>query len=59
MFPLLFFKWISDTWDWEHAQAIVDFGAEVTAEEEADYHRFDGTALAARSGRRAQHRAVE
>lgn len=41
VFPLLFFKWISDTWDWEHAQAIVDFGAEVTAEEEADYHRFD------------------
>jgi len=41
VFPLLFFKWISDTWDWEHAQAVADFGAEVTAEEEADYHRFD------------------
>lgn len=41
VFPLLFFKWISDTWDWEHAQAIADFGTEVTTEEEADYHRFD------------------
>lgn len=41
VFPLLFFKWISDTWDWEHAQAVADFGAEVTVEEEADYHRFD------------------
>ena len=41
VFPLLFFKWISDTWDWEHAQALADFGPAVTAEEEADYHRFD------------------
>lgn len=41
VFPLLFFKWISDTWDWEHAQAVADFGPEVSAEEEADYHRFD------------------
>ncbi len=41
VFPLLFFKWISDTWDWEHAQAVADFGVEVTPEEEADYHRFD------------------
>ena len=41
VFPLLFFKWISDTWDWEHAQAVSDFGPEVTPEEEADYHRFD------------------
>lgn len=41
VFPLLFFKWVSDTWDWEHAQAVVDFGEEVSEEEEADYHRFD------------------
>lgn len=41
VFPLLFFKWISDTWDWEHAQAVADFGEEVSEEEEADYHRFD------------------
>jgi len=41
VFPLLFFKWISDTWDWEHAQAVADFGPDVTPEEEAGYHRFD------------------
>lgn len=41
VFPLLFFKWISDRWDWEHAQAIADFGDTVSGEEEADYHRFD------------------
>src|SRR5213080_2801678 len=41
VFPLLFFKWISDTWDWEHAQAVVDFGDTVSDEEESDYHRFD------------------
>ncbi|MEY2447124.1 MAG: type restriction enzyme protein [Acidimicrobiaceae bacterium] len=41
VFPLLFFKWISDTWDWEHAQAVADFGDDVAGEEEADYHRFD------------------
>jgi type I restriction enzyme M protein len=41
VFPLLFFKWISDTWDWEHDQAVADFGEEVSEEEEADYHRFD------------------
>lgn len=41
VFPLLFFKWISDTWDWEHAQAVADFGDTVSDEEESDYHRFD------------------
>lgn len=41
VFPLLFFKWISDTWDWEHAQAVTDFGDGVGYEEESDYHRFD------------------
>lgn len=40
VFPLLFFKWISDTWDLEHAEAIADFGPDVSVEEEADYHRF-------------------
>jgi type I restriction enzyme M protein len=40
VFPVLFFKWISDTWDLEHAQALSDFGPEASAEEEADYHRF-------------------
>lgn len=40
VFPLLFFKWISDTWDLEHAEAVADYGPQVSAEEEADYHRF-------------------
>lgn len=40
VFPVLFFKWISDTWDTEHAEAVADFGEDVSAEEEADYHRF-------------------
>jgi type I restriction enzyme M protein len=40
VFPLLFFKWISDTWDLEHAEAVADYGPGVSAEEEADYHRF-------------------
>jgi type I restriction enzyme M protein len=40
VFPLLFFKWISDTWDMEHEEAIQDFGSDVSEEEEADYHRF-------------------
>lgn len=40
VFPVLFFKWISDTWDVEHDEAVEDFGDGVSAEEEADYHRF-------------------
>ncbi len=40
VFPLLFFKWISDTFDAERAQAVEDFGEDVTPEVEADYHRF-------------------
>jgi type I restriction enzyme M protein len=40
IFPLLFFKWISDTWDMEHQEAVVVYGLEVRDEEEADYHRF-------------------
>lgn len=41
VFPILFLKWISDTWDLDHAAAVKDFGAEVSPEEEADYHRFE------------------
>ncbi len=41
VFPLLFFKWVSDTWDMEHEQAVADFGDGLGAAEEADYHRFD------------------
>ncbi|MDQ1318826.1 MAG: type restriction enzyme protein, partial [Actinomycetota bacterium] len=41
VFPMLFWKWISDTWDYEHAQAVEDYGDDLTAEIEADYHQFD------------------
>lgn len=40
VFPMLFWKWISDTWEWEHAQAVEDLGDELDPEIEADYHRF-------------------
>jgi HsdM N-terminal domain len=40
VFPLLFFKWASDTWDLEHAAAVTGFGSDLTAEIEADFHRF-------------------
>ena len=40
VFPLLFFKWVSDTWDLDHAAAVSDFGEDVDPEVEADYHRF-------------------
>ncbi len=40
IFPLLFFKWVSDTWDMEHEEAEADFGSEIEADVEADYHRF-------------------
>jgi len=40
VFPLLFFKWVSDTWNLDHAAAVKDFGEDVASEFEADYHRF-------------------
>src|SRR6266699_869520 len=40
VFPLLFFKWVSDTWDLDHAAAVADFGEDLDDEVEADYHRF-------------------
>ncbi|MHB0929030.1 MAG: type I restriction-modification system subunit M [Candidatus Nanopelagicales bacterium] len=40
-FPMLFWKWISDTWDWEHAKAVADYGDGVDPVVEADYHKFD------------------
>jgi HsdM N-terminal domain/N-6 DNA Methylase len=46
VFPMLFWKWISDTWEWEHRQAVEEMGADLDEEVEADYHRFsvpDGT----------------
>lgn len=41
VFPMLFWKWISDTWEYEHAQAVEDYGTDLTEEIEADYHQFD------------------
>lgn len=41
VFPVLFFKWISDTWDYWHAKAVKDWGEELTDEIEAsDYQPF-------------------
>lgn len=40
VFPMLFWKWISDTWTWERQQAIAEYGQGVDPEVEADFHRF-------------------
>lgn len=40
VFPMLFWKWISDTWEHEHRLAVAEFGDELNDEIEADYHRF-------------------
>lgn len=40
VFPVMFFKWISDSWDHEKARAVTDFGDALTDEIEADYHTF-------------------
>lgn len=40
VFPMLFWKWISDTWTLEHAQAVAEYGPHVDPEVEADFHRF-------------------
>lgn len=41
VFPVLFFKWISDNWDFKHAEAVADFGEDLTSDEEADYQVFE------------------
>lgn len=41
VFPMLFWKWISDTWEHERAEAVADFGEDIDPEAEADYHRFN------------------
>jgi type I restriction enzyme M protein len=46
VFPMLFWKWISDTWGYEHDEAVEEYRDELTDEIEADFHRFelpDGT----------------
>lgn len=40
VFPMLFWKWISDNWTWEHAQAVEEYGDELNDEIERDFHRF-------------------
>lgn len=40
VFPMLFWKWISDTWVHEHDEAVDMYADELTEEIEADYHRF-------------------
>lgn len=41
VFPMLFWKWISDTWVYERAEAVDEFGDDLTDEIEADFHRFE------------------
>jgi len=41
VFPMLFWKWISDTWVYERAEAVEEFGDDLTDEIEADFHRFE------------------
>ncbi|RXZ51897.1 type I restriction-modification system subunit M [Agromyces binzhouensis] len=47
VFPVLFYKWISDAYDYHHGQAVSDLGDEWTQEiEDEDYQTFlipDGT----------------
>ncbi|MEJ7831571.1 MAG: class I SAM-dependent DNA methyltransferase [Nocardioides sp.] len=40
VFPMLFWKWICDTWQHEHAEALAIYDEALTEEIEADYHRF-------------------
>ena len=40
IFPLLFFKRISDAWDAEQEEAVSDYGDDLTDEIGEDYHRF-------------------
>nr|WP_272956640.1 class I SAM-dependent DNA methyltransferase [Kribbella solani] len=41
VFPMLFWKWISDTWVYEHDEAIEEYGDDLDDEIEADFHRFE------------------
>jgi type I restriction enzyme M protein len=40
VFPMLFWKWISDTWVYEHDEALDEYGDDLDDEIEADFHRF-------------------
>ena len=41
VFPMLFWKWISDTWAYEHKEALDEYGDDLDDEIEADFHRFE------------------
>lgn len=41
VFPMLFWKWLSDTWLHEHAEALDEYGDELTPEVEAEFHDFN------------------
>lgn len=41
VFPMLFWKWISDTWVYERGEAMEEYGDELDDEIEADFHRFE------------------
>lgn len=41
VFPMLFWKWISDTWVYEHDEAMDEYGDDLDDEIEADFHRFE------------------
>ena len=41
IFPLLFLKRLSDTWDDEHAKAVETWGDQLTDEIARDFHKFD------------------
>jgi type I restriction enzyme M protein len=41
VFPMLFWKWISDSWSYERAQAVEEYGDDLTAEVEDDFHTFE------------------
>lgn len=41
VFPMLFWKWVSDTWVSEHEAALDEYGDDLDAEIEADFHRFE------------------
>ncbi|MEU8028034.1 class I SAM-dependent DNA methyltransferase [Streptomyces sp. NPDC049099] len=40
VFPMLFWKWLSDTWVYNHSQAVERWGGSLTPAIEADYHPF-------------------
>lgn len=41
VFPMLFWKWISDTYTYERKRALDEYGDDLDDEIEADFHRFE------------------